>query len=62
LAVLGSQFTVAFLPRPGSNSEDPKTMNGTKKITTWIQWSNEDGAFSGYLPALEADFTAGTEL
>jgi len=37
-------------------------MNGTEKISTWIRWSNEDGAFSGYVPALEADFTGGTEL
>jgi hypothetical protein len=37
-------------------------MSGTKRITMWIQWCDEDGDFSGYLPALEADFTAGTEL
>jgi hypothetical protein len=25
-------------------------MSGTKKITVWIQWSDEDGAFIGYCP------------
>lgn len=25
-------------------------MSETKKITMWIQWSDEDGAFIGYCP------------
>jgi hypothetical protein len=46
LAVHGSQFTVAFLPRSGRSGENPKTMSGTKKITMGIQWSDEGGVLS----------------
>jgi predicted RNase H-like HicB family nuclease len=37
-------------PRLQAVGENPKTMSGTKKITMWIQWSDEDGAFIGYCP------------